>query len=202
MFVAAEHIRKYDNESVAPCLMGSSIALGALARGEIHVAGVHLADEQSDDWKLSDMTQQLGTLDCKVVTFAHWEEGLLVAPGNRKKIRAIADLARPTVRIVNREPGSGARRLLDRELKAAGIPPSRIKGYGDEVLSHLVVAARIKAGLADSGIGVRARGVHLRSRFCAAAARAIRSRDSQIALRIAPRFENSARPDRRQTVSR
>jgi molybdate-binding protein len=30
-----------------------------------------------------------------------------------------------------------------------------VKGYGDEVLSHLEVAARIKTGLADTGIGVR-----------------------------------------------
>ena len=31
-----------------------------------------------------------------------------------------------------------------------------VKGYGDEVFSHLEVASRVKAGLADTGIGVRA----------------------------------------------
>ena len=30
-----------------------------------------------------------------------------------------------------------------------------MKGYGDEVLSHLDVASRIRTGLADTGIGVR-----------------------------------------------
>ena len=34
--------------------------------------------------------------------------------------------------------------------------PKRIKGYDDEVLSHLDVASRIKSGLADTGIGIRA----------------------------------------------
>ena len=58
--------------------------------------------------------------------------------------------------MINREKGSGARRLLDRELESAGVPSGRVKGYGDEVLSHLEVASRVKSGLVDAGIGVRA----------------------------------------------
>jgi molybdate-binding protein len=94
-------------------------------------------------------------MDCLVVTFAHWEEGLIVRRGNPKKIRGVIDLARPAIRIVNRENGSGARRLLDRQLATCGIQPARIKGYGNEVLSHVEVASRIKAGVVDAGIGVR-----------------------------------------------
>ena len=94
-------------------------------------------------------------MDCIVVTFAHWEEGFIVRQGNPKKVRAISDIAKPSVRIVNRERGSGARRLLDKQLNTSGIKPARVKGYSDEVLSHLDVASRIRAGLADTGIGVR-----------------------------------------------
>jgi molybdate-binding protein len=153
MFIAAEHVARHGNGILAPWFMGSGTALGALRRGEIHVAGIHLVDERSGSWHLK---RQLGGLDCMVVTFAHWEEGILVRRENPKKIRAVADLARPTVKLVNREKGSGARRLLDRELQAAGISSARVKGYGDEVLSHLEVAARVQVGLADAGIGVRA----------------------------------------------
>jgi molybdate-binding protein len=78
-----------------------------------------------------------------------------VNQGNPKKIRAVADIAKPAVRIVNREKGSGARRLLDKELQSSRIKSKRVKGYTDEVLSHLDVASRIKAGLADAGISVR-----------------------------------------------
>ena len=46
--------------------------------------------------------------------------------------------------------------LLDRQLERCGIPPAKVKGYGNEVFSHLEVAARVKAGLADAGIGVQA----------------------------------------------
>lgn len=156
MFLAGEHVRKHDQDNLVPCLMGSSIALGALKRGEVHVAGIHLAEEHSGTWNLPDLRQNLGELDCIVVTFAHWEEGFIVRQGNPKKIRTVSDIAKPTVRIINREAGSGARRLLDKQLNACRIKPNRIKGYRDEVLSHLDVASRIKAGLADAGIGVRA----------------------------------------------
>jgi molybdate-binding protein len=132
------------------------MALMALARGEAHVAGVHLADERSGSWNLPDLERTLKGTQCLVITFAHWEEGLIVKRGNPKSIRTAADLARSAVRFVNREIGSGARRLLDRELKSAGIQATRVKGYRDELSSHLEVAARVKAGLADVGIGVRA----------------------------------------------
>src|SRR5574341_685851 len=156
MFLAGERMRKHDEGNVMPCLMGSSLALAALKRGEVHAAGIHLAEEVSGAWKLPDLRKFVGDMDFIVVTFAHWEEGFIVRQGNPKKIRDAADLAKLNVRIVNRETGSGARRLLDTQMRASGIKPSRVKGYGDEVLSHLEVASRIKSGLADAGIGVRA----------------------------------------------
>jgi molybdate-binding protein/DNA-binding XRE family transcriptional regulator len=155
MFLAGEHVRKHDQENLVPCLMGSSVALNALKRGEIHVAGIHLAEEKSEGWELPNLKHSLGDMDCIVVTFAHWEEGFIVRQGNPKKVRTISDIAKPGVRIVNREKGSGARRLLDKQLNISGIKPARVKGYSDEVLSHLDVAARIRAGLADTGIAVR-----------------------------------------------
>jgi molybdate-binding protein len=135
--------------------MGSSLAIDALKRGEVHVAGVHLADERSGTWNLPDLQRNLKGLDCLVVTFAHWEEGLMVRRGNPKKIRGVADLARSAVKIVNRERGSGARRLLDRQLETCGLSAARVKGYHDEVLSHLEVASTVRAGLSDAGIGIR-----------------------------------------------
>ena len=155
MFLAGEHFRKHDQETLVPCLMGSSIALNALKRGEVHMAGIHLADEIVGGWQLPNLKHSLGEMDCIVVTFAHWEEGFIVRQGNPKKIRAVGDVAKPTVTIVNREKGSGARRLLDKQMRVSAINPKRVKGYRDEVFSHLDVASRIKAGLADAGIGVQ-----------------------------------------------
>jgi molybdate-binding protein/DNA-binding XRE family transcriptional regulator len=155
MFLAAAHLKKSDEQQLMPWLMGSSIAIDALKRGEVHIAGVHLSDEASGVWNVPDLIRRLPGLECVVVTFAHWEEGFMVSRGNPKKIRDVADLARSSVTVANRENGSGARRLLDRQLQAAGIRPVKVKGYNHELMSHLEVGSRIKAGLADVGIGIR-----------------------------------------------
>ena len=156
MFLAAEYLQRRDKETLVPCLMGSSVAIGALKRGEVHAAGVHLVDERSGAWNLPDLQRNLKGMDCLIVTFAHWEEGLIIRRGNPKKIHSVADVARSTVKIVNREIGSGARRLLDQQLETHGIETARVNGYADEVPSHLEVASRVRTGLADAGVGVRA----------------------------------------------
>jgi len=74
MFLAGEHVRKHDQENLVPCLMGSSIALGALKRGEVHVAGIHLAEERSEGWELPNLKHSLGDMDCIVVTFVGLED--------------------------------------------------------------------------------------------------------------------------------
>jgi molybdate-binding protein/DNA-binding XRE family transcriptional regulator len=150
MFLAAEHMRHQPAAYLVPCLMGNSLALAALRRGELHAAGVH-----GDSWR-GELRRFPMALDCVVVTFAHWHQGIIVRAGNPKRIRTVADFENPRVKIVNREKGSGARRLLDQQAEDAGLPAARIKGYEQEVLSHLEVAARVKAGHVDAGIGVRA----------------------------------------------
>ncbi len=48
------------------------------------------------------------------MTFAVWEEGFVVRRGNPKAIRGAEDLAQShTVEFINREEGSGSRRLFD-----------------------------------------------------------------------------------------
>lgn len=156
MFLAAEHLAKHKEPCLAPCVMGNSAALAALKRGQVHAAGVHLAGPDGADSMPKELHRHLRALDCLVVTFAHWEEGLIVGRGNPKDIGSVADLANPKIKVINREAGSGARRLLDGALRAAGVPRARLKGYSDEVRSHLEVASRVRAGLADAGIGIRA----------------------------------------------
>ena len=91
----------------------------------------------------------------EVVTFATWEEGLLVRAGNPKSIRAVSDVADPHVTLVNREEGAGARLLLDQRLRAAGIDPNQVRGYEKTVSSHFEVARAITSHQADVGIGIR-----------------------------------------------
>jgi len=78
-----------------------------------------------------------------------------VRAGNPLGIRAVSDLVRRDVQIVNREARSGARILLDQKLAAAGSASHQIKGYDRLASSHFHVARLISEGQADAGVGVR-----------------------------------------------
>jgi len=134
---------------------GSHQALAGLARGEAHVAGCHLKDDATGRYN-HFWVSRLVPFPCTLVTFATWQQGLMVAPGNPKGIQRLADLARPEVRIVNRQLGSGSRALLDRLLEDNGIPHDAVKGYQHEARGHLAVASAIASGLVDAGVGVAA----------------------------------------------
>jgi len=56
------------------------------------------------------------------------EEGLVVASGNPKQSRSVADLGRSDVTIVNCERGAGSRLVLDAQLRRLGISHARLRG--------------------------------------------------------------------------
>ncbi len=156
IFLAGEHLRRRkDQTSVVGWTMGSTAALQALQRGEVHVAGLHLFDPATGESNLPFLRRMLKGSLYEVVTFATWEEGFLVRPGNPKSIRSAADLAESSVMLVNREEGAGARLLLDQQLRAAAIDSERIRGYSTMVSSHVEVARAIAGRQADVGIGIR-----------------------------------------------
>ena len=156
IFLAGAHLRqRKDQTSVVGWTMGSMAALRALQQGEVHVAGLHLFDPTTGESNLPFLRRALKGSNYEVVTFATWEEGLLVRTGNPKSIRAVSDVAAPYVTLVNREEGAGARLLLDQRLRAAGINSDQVKGYGTIVASHVEVARAIASRQADVGIGIR-----------------------------------------------
>jgi molybdate-binding protein len=133
----------------------SQSALDALPRGLAHVAGSHLPGEGHES-NVGPARRALGRQGGLVVTYAAWEQGLMVAPRNPKTLRSAADLARRDVRIVNRETGSGSRKLLDELMAKKGLAAADITGYTSIVPSHTAVARAVAAGTADAGVGLEA----------------------------------------------
>jgi len=159
IFLAGEHIRQHGgNASVLGWSMGSLAALHALKRGEVHVAGIHVVDHRSGDFNLPFLRKYLKGHAVTVVRFAAWEEGLLLRKGNPKGVKGIADLARPNVRLMNREQGAGARLLLDHLLAKSGISSRAVRGYEALCSSQLGLGRAIVEGKADVGIGAQAVG--------------------------------------------
>ncbi len=140
---------------VAPVTSGSERALAALAQGRVHAAGVHLCDTKSGDYNVAAVRRALGSHHATVISFARWEIGIAVAAHNPLNIRGFEDMARRQVKIVNREPGSGARIALDDALSRLKLSRDRIAGYRREASGHLEVSAAIAGGLADMGVTLK-----------------------------------------------
>jgi molybdopterin molybdotransferase/putative molybdopterin biosynthesis protein len=148
--VLARHLQRAGVGLVAASV-NSSVALKLLQQRMVHVAGTHLHDQAGGARKRTARKP-----DAAVFAFAVWEEGLVLARGNPKKIAGIQDLARKHLTLANREPGSGSRQLLDRSLEAAGIEAGRVGGYADSAAAgHLAAAWRVYNGLADCCIATR-----------------------------------------------
>ena len=138
---------------LASANVGSLGGLVAQRRGEAHLSGTHLLDPDTGEYNLPHIRRTLGDLPVLVVTFAHREQGLIVAAGNPLDIHSLDDLTR--ARYVNRQRGAGTRVLLDYELSRRGIAPQQVEGYEREEYTHLAVAAAVASGSADCGLGIR-----------------------------------------------
>jgi molybdate-binding protein/DNA-binding XRE family transcriptional regulator len=130
-------------------------ALEALERRQTHVAGVHLVDLKTGESNVPDVRRHNQKRAVVLITLARWEVGIVVDSGNAKGISQISHLGRRGVRLVSREPGSGARRLLERELKRAELSLNIARESALQASGHLEVAHAVAIGAGDAGIATR-----------------------------------------------
>jgi putative molybdopterin biosynthesis protein len=135
--------------------VGSLDGLVNLRQGLCHLAGAHLLDE-SGDYNTPYVHHLFPDRTMEMITLAYRTQGLLLAPGNPKRIRSVADLARKEITFINRNPGSGTRLWFDREIQRLGLAPKLIHGYGDSVRTHSEAASAIQTGKADVALGIQA----------------------------------------------
>ncbi len=136
--------------------VGSLGGLLALRREQAHLAGSHLLDPDTGQYNFTYIERYLRGTPLRLVELAKRRQGLLVGPGNPKAIRGVEDLARPGVRFINRQTGSGTRILLDYYMHQAGMTPEAIEGYDREEFTHMAVAVDVLSGQADAGMAIYA----------------------------------------------
>lgn len=134
--------------------LSSTESVVSLHKGECDIAGFHVPIGEFEPAVLAHYDQWLRSRSLKVISIVTRRQGLMVAPGNPKEIFRIADLTRPDVHFVNRQPGSGTRLLLDLVLRKEGVAPASIRGYEQCEYTHAAVAAFVASGMADAGYGV------------------------------------------------
>lgn len=126
-----------------PC--GSAAALRLASQGLVHAAGVHTQGDSIETGRpLPD--------EANVVGFTAWREGIAVRPDLKPVVTGLDAIAKLGLRIVNREPGAEARRLLDAERQRLSLDGADLLGYDTQAAGHLQVASAVAAGLAEAGV--------------------------------------------------
>ncbi|MBU4372918.1 MAG: molybdopterin biosynthesis protein [Euryarchaeota archaeon] len=136
---------------------GSSGGLNAIQNGTADIAGVHLLDE-SGVYNIPYL-ERFGINNAVIVKGYLREQGLIARKDS--SIEGFEDII--NARIINRNTGSGTRVITD--LKLEKIAEQRgvsfeelinsIDGYHTEAKTHSAIAAAVKLGKADVGIGIR-----------------------------------------------
>ncbi len=139
--------------SLSSSHVGSMGAITALKAGQAHLGGIHLLDE-AGEYNLSYLKKHFPDGGIILIEGVGRAQGLMVAKGNPKGIKSFADIAKPGLSYVNRQRGSGTRILCDHFAKTAGINPHEVYGYYREEFTHTAVAALVKSGSADAGLGI------------------------------------------------
>ena len=99
---------------------------------------------------------RLGHLDCVLLEWARREQGIVIAAGNPRKIASLADLKKPKVRVIQRQPGAGSYLLFLQLLTEAGISPDQLNIAAPAAQTESEIAVAILDGRADAGLAVRA----------------------------------------------
>lgn len=149
------HIQRKSGCSISLHHVGSEAGATAVRRGECDLAGVHLVDPRTDQYNL-----HLTNDDCLLIRgyrrmqcFVSRADDVRFqgCPGNEAVRIAATDAS---CSMVNRNPGSGTRILIDQLLSQMGTSRPHPAGYGMQVKSHNAVAAAISQGRADWGIAI------------------------------------------------
>jgi putative molybdopterin biosynthesis protein len=148
--------KKFPKFSLSSAHVGSMGGLMALKRGEAHMAGTHLLDEETGEYNIPFIKRYLSEKKTVLINLVYREQGLLVLKGNPKNIKGFEDLTRSDVIFVNRQAGAGTRLLTDKCLKDLGISPGDVKGYEREEYTHMGVASAVLTGIADTGLAILA----------------------------------------------
>lgn len=139
---------------------GSMNGVRSVAEGIADLAGIHIWSPEGynipflDDFEISN---------AKLLRGYDRRQGWIVEKGNPLGIDSFSDLIEKDLRMVNRNGGSGTRLLIDHLLeKTAGEfgldgeeMKRNISGYQFETRSHNAVAAAVKTGKADVGLGIK-----------------------------------------------
>jgi len=141
---------------------GSLDGLERFGRSEGIGTGLHIYSPGADDWNVPAVTDRFAGQNVVLVEWAWRQRGLIVAPGNPKKIERIVDITKH--RIVPRQSSAGSQQLLQSLLETDGIGPQTLD-LAAVARTEVDAALAVAEGQADVAFGLQSVAHQLRLDF-------------------------------------
>src|SRR5512139_167045 len=139
---------------------GTARGLERLQRDQVMAAAVHFhsldaSDNLANDANIAAVRTAPDLHDAVLIGMVRREQGLLLPPGNPKRLRSLPDVLALGAKMAVRQQGAGAQMLLEVMLKRAGASPKDLRRFDTPCLTGTDLAAAIRTGHADCGIATR-----------------------------------------------
>ena len=144
-------IRESGSE-IATFFGGSLDGLARVTARKAFAAGMHVFDPVADEFNLGLVSSELAGQPVVAFEWAWRTQGLVVAPGNPRRLAGAADLA--GVRFIPRQPEAGSYLLALHLLAKAGVAPETVEMLDPPARSEADVAQQVLEGRADAGLAV------------------------------------------------
>ncbi len=147
--------------ALASLAEGTARGVDRRQRGEVIAAAVHFHSDgifegSAGNANIAAARTMPGLHDALLVGLTRREQGLLLPPGNPKRLHSLSDVLSSGAQMAVRQPGSGAQMLLDMLLRRAGAGQKDLHRLQPPCLTNPDLAAAIRAGKAACGIAPRA----------------------------------------------
>ncbi|CAM3958387.1 substrate-binding domain-containing protein [Mesobacillus zeae] len=152
--ILGKYVEKRTSFKTLRSYTGSLNGLISMYNEECDIVSLHMFDGDTGEYNLPYTKKILVGYPYVLLNLLSRKAGLYVKKGNPFNLTSWGDLNQDGITIVNREKGSGARILLDEQLRLNEISARNIKGYDHEETNHLSVASAVASGHADVGVGI------------------------------------------------
>ncbi len=130
---------------------GSLDGLERFARHEGIATGLHVYSPEAQEWNRPAFAERFAGENVVLIEWAWRERGLIVAPGNPKKIKDIGSLKNK--KVVPRQPEAGSQLLLAYYLTEAGLDEGSV-AFAYPVRTETDAALAVAEGQVDAAFGL------------------------------------------------
>jgi len=133
---------------------GSLDGLDRLTAGEAMMCGLHVLDSESGEYNKPAVQQACAGLEVVLIEWAWRQQGLVLAQGNPKKIKSVADLKAKKARVVARQREAGSHVLLQHLMAKEGLRMADLDILEQPARNETDLGLAVLEGKADAGVAV------------------------------------------------